>query len=253
MLFFRWYLWVVPHVLLGLCLIWLLRQSRPRQLPVFRCFLILQVAGFLCLLTATLLVLRFPAAVSWYERINIADLAASELATLCVIYELTDELVFSRLSLRHAVRSLTRWTLAVLLLVAAVTSALLQNGGLRSSLKIFQMMDFSANLIKLGLLLALLFFTRALRISWRSLPAGIVLGFGVYGSVELSAATLFSVFGHGKSLVLLDVARMAAFHVCALIWLLYIFLPSKPPSFTGHRPGRTDLEAWDHELQKMVR
>jgi hypothetical protein len=217
---------------------------------VFRCFLILQVAGFLCLLTATLLVLRFPAAVSWYEWINIADLAAGELVTLGVIYELIDELALSRLSLRHAVRSLTRWTLGVLLLVAAVTSALLQNGGLRSTWKVFQMVDFSGNLIKLGLLLALLFFTRALRISWRSLPAGIALGFGVYASVELSAATLFSVFGHGKNLVLLDAVRMAAFHVCVVIWLVYILLPEKQPGFTGHRPDRTDLESWDQELQK---
>jgi hypothetical protein len=252
MLFFTWYLWVVPHVLLGFCLIGLLRRPRPRQLPVFRCFLIVQVVGFLCLFIAALLILRFPAAVSWYERINIADLAASELATLCVIYELADELVFARLSLRHVVRSLMRWTLAALLLASSATSALLQNGGLQNTRKIFQVVDFSGSVAMIGLLLAVLLFARALHISWRSLPAGIILGFGIYGSLELSAATLFSVFGHGKNLVILDAARMASFHVCALIWLVYIFLPEKPPSLTGHRPDRTDLEAWDDELQKMV-
>lgn len=147
---------------------------------------------------ATLLTLRFSAAESWYDCINIADVAASQLFTLGVIYELADELAFSRLSLRDSARSLMRWTLAVLLLVAAVTSALPQNGGLRSTWKIFQIVDFSGSLIKIGLLLALLLFTRALRISWGSLPAGIALGFGVYGTVELAAATLFQGFGHAK-------------------------------------------------------
>jgi hypothetical protein len=251
MLFLSWYLWVVPHILAGVCLIGLLRGRRARPPFMFFCYLVIQVAGFLCLLP--LLTLHFPSAVSWYERINIADLAASELATLGVIYQLTDELILYRLSLRQAVRSVIRWMLAALLLVTPATSALLQNGTLRSTWKIFQIVDFSGNLATIGLLLALLLLTRALRISWRSLPAGIVLGFGIDGSAELSAATLFSVFGHGKNLVLLDVLRMAAFHVCVLIWLVYILLPEKQPGFTGHRPDRTDLESWDQEIQKLVR
>lgn len=253
MLFLSWYLWVAPHILVGVCLVRLLRGSRPHPLPIFLCLLTVQVIGFLCLLVATLLTLRFPAAESWYDHINVADLVASGLLTLGVIYELTDELALSRFSVRDAIHSLMRWTLAVLLLVAAIISALLQTGGLRSTWRIFQMMDFSGSLIKIGLLLVLLLFTRVLRVSWRSLPAGIALGFGVYGSVELAAATLFSTVGQGKNLVLLNAVRMSAYHVCVLIWLIYIFLPSEPPSFTGRRPDRTDLEAWDEELRKIVR
>jgi len=251
MLFLSWYLWVVPHILVGVCLIGLLRRRGAQAPSMFVGYLIVQVVSFFCLLPP--LILRFPSATLWYERINIADLAASELFTLGAIYQLTNELALSRLPLRDAVRSLMRWTLAALLPVAAVMLALFQNSSLRSTWKVFQMMDFSGNLIKLGLLLALLLFTRALHISWRSLPAGIVLGFGIDGSVELSAATLFSVLRQSKNLVLLDAVRMSAFHVCVLIWLVYIFLPSKPPSFSGHKPVRTDLESWDQELQKMVR
>src|ERR1700746_1711108 len=251
MLFLSWYLWVVPHIVVGVCLMGLLLRPGAQAPSMFVGYLIVQVVSFFCLLPP--LILHFPSATLWYERINIADLAASELFTLGAIYQLTNELALSRLPFRDAVRSLMRWTLAVLLLVAAVMSALFQNSSLRSTWKVFQMMDFSGNLIKLGLLLALLLFTRALHISWRSLPAGIVLGFGIDGSVELSAATLFSVLRQSKNLVLLDAVRMSAFHVCVLIWLVYIFLPEKQPGFTGHKPDRTDLEAWDHELQKMVR
>jgi hypothetical protein len=177
MLFLSWYFWVVPHILVGVCLIGLLRRPRARQLPVFRCFLIVQVVGFLCLFMAALLILRFPAVESWYERIDIADVAASELVTLGVIYELTDELVFSRLSLRHAVLSLMRWTLVALLLASSAASALLQNGGLQNTRKIFQVVDCSGSVMTIGLLLAVLLFTRVLHVSWRSLPAGIIFGF----------------------------------------------------------------------------
>lgn len=221
-------------------------------MPLFSGYLLVQVAGFLCLLAATLLTLRFPAAKSWYDLINIIDLAASGLFTLGVIYELTDQLALSRLPLRQAVRSVIRWTLALLLLVAGGTSALLQNGGLRNALKIFQVVDFSGNFIEIGLLLSLLLFTRALRISWRSLPAGIVLGFGVYGSVEVGTASLFAVFGHGKNSLLLDAVRMGAYHVCALIWLIYIFVPERPTDSGGSRLSKSDLESWDNEMEKML-
>ena len=252
MLFLSWYLWVVPHILAGVCLIGLVRRRHARPLTMFFGYLIVQVVAFICLLALQLLRFRFPSAVSWYERINIADLAASGLVTLLVIYQLTDELILSQVSFRETMHSLMRWTLAVLLLVAVSVSALFKNGGFPTTWKIFQAVDFSVNLMKVGLLLAVLLFSHALRISWRSLPAGIVLGFGVYGTVALCAAVLLSAFGHAKNLVLLDAVSMGAFHVSVLIWLVYIFLPAGPPAFTGQRPERTELEAWDQEMRKIV-
>jgi hypothetical protein len=251
MIFLAWYLWVVPHILLGICLVGLLRRPRPRQLFLFLCYLVVQIVGFSCLVPLIML-RRYPSAVSWYERINNADTLVSELVALGVIYQLADEFVLSRLSLRDAARTLMRWTLAALLLVTTATSALFQNAGLQNTWKVFQAVDFSGNVMTLGLLLTILLFTRALHISWRTLPAGVVLGFGVHSSVELSAATLISVFRHGQSLVFLDLIRMAAFHVCALIWLVYIFLPEGEPRVRGKGLSKSSLETWDQELKQLV-
>jgi hypothetical protein len=177
---------------------------------------------------------------------------ASAIIELGVIYELTDELIVSRSSLRRVLRLLMRWAMAALVMVTAACLAIFRQDGIERAMKAFQVPEFSSSILLVGLLLALLVFARALHISWRSLPAGIALGFAISASAELAAAPLFSELGptyYGR----IDILRLAGFHVCVLTWLIYIFLPSKPPSFTGHGPDRTKLEAWDRELQKMVR
>jgi hypothetical protein len=163
MRFLSWYLWIAPHVLLGICLFGILRRGHYRRLPWF-----LAYTAFL----------------------SIQFVGCSPLH-----YTSFEEL---------------------------------------------------------GLLISLLFFSRALQISWQSLPAGIALGLGISASAELSGAALLSVLGRA-GYIPVDFIRMGAFHLCVVIWLVYIFLPSRSPSFTGHRPDRTDLEAWDQYLQKMVR
>src|SRR5262249_33063387 len=98
---------------------------------------------------------------------------------------------------------------------------------------------------------ALLLLSRVLYISWRGLPAGLALGFGIDSCTELSAAPLFSVFGRA-GYVPLDLVRQGAFHVCVVIWLIYIFLPTPPHNLKGTGLQKSDLELWDSELEKMV-
>jgi hypothetical protein len=44
---------------------------------------------------------------------------------------------------------------------------------------------------------------------------------------------------------------MTAFHICALIWLIYVFLPEKQKSGTSSI-ALTELEAQIQDLQRMV-
>jgi hypothetical protein len=250
--FLRWYLWVVPHILLAVCFWGLLRRPRSRALPMFRCYLVVATVGFVCLLTPALLIPRFPVALSWYKVINIATLTATELATLAVIYELADQLLVSHLALRTVARRLMRWAIAVSLLVAAGISPLLQNASFKDPLKIFEAVDFVGSLTILGLMLTLLVFTHTLQLSWQALPLGILLGFAIDASIELSASALLSRFGHGKTLMLLDLIRTGAFHICAVIWLVYAFLPDRPSGHDRTAVLPPDLGTWNNEVQSIL-
>lgn len=249
MLFLRWYLWVAPNILLAPCICGLLRKRSYRELPLFTAYTAVQFIFFVVSFALD----RVPTvSLSLYRWAILILTAASAILELAVVYELAENLIVSHSSLSRVLRPLMRWVIAVLLLVTAASLATFNRESTERVMKAFQALDLPTNAIKLGLLLTLVLFARALRISWRSLPAGIALGFAISASAELAAAPLFSELG-SSYYARIDVLRLIGFHACVLIWLIYIFLPSKPPSFTGDRPDRTDLEAWDQELQKMVR
>jgi hypothetical protein len=166
-----------------------------------------------------------------------------------VIYELVNQLILSRSTLGRTLRTVMRWSATILVLLTAVVSARL---GLTVErvVNAFSALDFSTSALQVGLLLVLFLFSRILRVSWRSLPFGIALGLGILGCVELSTAPLFSVFTHHY--VVIDLARMAGFHVCVLVWLGYLIFPERGPKFKGKPPQESELESWNVELQRMA-
>lgn len=251
-LWLRWYLWVAPSLLLLPCLYGLLRRRLYRTFPLFVAFVAAQPASLAAALFITLTLANSPSHMLMYRRVLVADVGISGLLGLGVMYELADNLIASRFSLRPVVQRLLRWAVGLLLLAATACSALIPQGSMELVGRIFQEVDFSSHLLELGLLLTLILFARVLKVSWLSLPAGIALGFAVSAAPEVAAAPLYSALGLSYY-QRLDLVRMVGFHIGVLIWLIYIFLPGKPPSFTGHRPDRTELEAWDQELQKIVR
>jgi len=101
-------------------------------------------------------------------------------------------------------------------------------------------------------LITLILLTRVLHVPWRGLPAGIALGFGISATAEIVASALISQPGrHGY--VTIDSIRMVAFHVCVLVWLLYILLSAKKKKASETNLQLSDLESHMQELQRMVR
>lgn len=252
MLFFRWYLWVAPNVLLLPCLYGLLRRRMHQSFPLFVAYAAAQLLLFAVGLCIALLLAGSSSYVSIFRRVLIADTGISGLLALGVMYELADELIASRSSLRSVMQRLLRWTVALLLLAAAACSALMPQRSIEQIMKLFQVLDFTSNLLKLGLLVTTILFARMLHLSWRSLPAGFALGFAVSAATELAVAPLFSELGRSYY-QRIDLVRTVGFNICVLIWLVYIFVPKPPPSSTGRGLEKTDLENWNQELQKIVR
>ncbi len=249
MYFLQHYLLIGPHVLLGLVLVGIIRRNWVKQLPFFSIYVAFELAQFLTLLIVDKLTTL---SLTSYRWLLVCGLGISYILQFGVLYELANGLLLSRSVLAPALRSLFRYAAAVLLLAAATASAILSRLDLGQAANVFQVLDLSAAVIQCGLLIVLFVFTRAFHISWRGPAAGVALGFGIAASLELATAALRGYFGV-SGFIATDIAGMVAYHVCVVVWLIYVFLPESVPAFAGSGLQKSEIEFWDQKLQRMVR
>lgn len=247
-----WYFYIASNLVVAACLLGLFHRRRSADYPFFLSYLVLQLVSFLVAYTLDRLILRSPDWLVQYRWAVIISLVASAAIEICVLYELADRLILSRSSLGETLRPLLQWSGGILLMVSSAASAILLPAGLNRLVRIFEILNFSCHFIVLGMLFVLLVFSEALQVPWRSLPAGIALGFGISSSIEIASSALVSAIG-SKSLLPIDLIRMCAFLACALVWLAYVFLPDRSLSAAGPGIGKPEMELWDQELQRMVR
>lgn len=170
---------------------------------------------------------------------------------LGVFYEIVNTLILPRSPLKTVLRHSIRWATAATILLAATIPAAFSAVGLQTSIHIFQVLNFSTNLINLGLLLVLFMFTRAFHISWKSLSAGVALGFGITSSIKIGAASLIFAFGM-KSIVPGDIVRMLGYLACTIVWLIYIFRHEASSQYSGQSAEKLEIESWSQELRNIV-
>ena len=245
------YLDIAPNLLLAIILVVLLHRGFARKCPLFLAYIVFDLVYFAVALAAYLYMLRDPVHLTRaYQWVVTLGLPVGAIFEFGALYEIADQQLLSRIITRERLRSGFRWVVALLLLLAAILSALIWRPGLTRVITVFQALNFSANLTKIGLLLALILLTRTLGISWRSLPAGIALGFGISASAEIAGSALLSLL---QREAYIDLIRMAAFHICVLIWLIYLLLPERPRPSTVRGVQVSELELHLEELQKIVR
>lgn len=243
-------LWTMPHAVLIFCVIGLVRHSRFKTLPFFFTYVIYEEVLFSVLLLVAFWIGYWGGPKALYQWITVVgSVGISSCLQLAVFYEIVNTLILPQSPTLAALRPLIRWATATTILLAVGISAAFSSAGLRPLNHIFEVLNFSTNLVNLSLLMLLCLFTRTLRISWRSLPAGVALGFGINSSAEIGATSLVSAFGM-NGINSSDIIRMLAFLACTLIWLIYIFLPDARPRFTGQGVQRSEIEIWSQQLQK---
>lgn len=248
MLFASYYLWIAPHVLLAIFAVCLFRRGLQRQLPIFSSYVVFECIQFIALFIISMHS-PFPRVI--YRWVLVVGAGISSILELGVIYELANELLFSRSSMAPILRRTFRATLAVLVMGAAIGAGSFSDISLERVTNLFQAVDFSSNLIEAGMVLALFVFARMSKVSWRNCIAGIALGLGVSACIDLVSAALRA--GLGKSAFgVVDITQMASFHVSVIIWLIALFLADPAPAFPDAHVKVSDLELWDQELQRMV-
>lgn len=245
-----WYLFIAAQVVIAACLVAFVRKPRWKQYPIFLAYLVFELVSFLVAYTLAHLLWRSLISTASYQWTDVYANVISTAIELAVLYELSDKLILSRSLLGATLRPLLRWSGAVLLLIAAAVSVFVANRGLNHVENVFETLNFASHLIVFGILFVLLVFSHALQVPWRSLSAGIALGIGISSGVEMASSALVSAFG-ANSLIPADLLTMSALLLCATIWLVYILLPDRTV-VSNIRLGKSEIEFWDHELQRMV-
>jgi hypothetical protein len=250
--FLTLYLDFAPQVLMAVALGAFLWRGRRQEYPFFFGYMLFYVVYALATIAAYFYALSDPEHLSQnYQWVVTSGVAIGALFEFGVLYELSDHLILSHMKTSSGLRRFLRWTAAVLVLAGSLTSALLARNDLNAVTTAFQTLDSAVNLAKLGFLLALILLTRVLDISWRQVSAGITVGFGLAAAGELAGTALMSLTTH-VSYPTVDLVRMAAFHGCVVVWIVYIVRGEEARVSETTAVQVSDLEGHLEELQRMV-
>jgi len=248
MLFLRYYLWIAPHLMCGAAAILAFRRNIHKDYPAFVSLLVFSFIYELCIVWAVALVWRSPHLHKW---LTVFDIAAVFVLQMLVLHELLSNCRISRTSWARLVRPLPRWTAATTILLAVVATALLPQTAQEGVMRVFLNLDLGLNIITAGLLFAILFAVRILHLSLPRIAMGIALGIGITAAVEIGISPLMSVLGRSRYITL-DIIRMAAFHVSAVVWLIYLLLPEEGGALTRSCRLTSDIQVHVEGLHRIV-
>jgi hypothetical protein len=251
------FLWVTPHLLLGLLVVVLYKRRLYREFPLFCVYVFYEIAEFVLLLALYLaLGTGKPYAVAYC-----ATLLLSIALRFGVIDEVSKDLFresrFLKGAALRALRCLTALLFGLGVLLAVYAPA---DNGAQWYAGVF-VVNRGAALVQCGMLLALLLFSRFLGLSWRRYAFGIALGLGILTSMDLAMFALRAEFTSTAGVQLLNLLITGSYLICVLIWIGYLRAheidasPLAAPHAVlpnGVLPHE-EVETWNTEFQHLVR
>ena len=245
------FLWITPHVLLGVLAVVLCKRRLYREFPVFLAYVLYEIAEFI-LLFALHSVLGVGLEQHSYAYAYSATLLFSIALRFGVIDEVSKDLFresqFLKVSARRALQGITG-----LLLAMGVLLAVYAPGDNRAKwIAGVYVVNRGAAMVQCGLLLALLLFSRFLGLSWRRPAFGIALGLGILTSVDLAFSALRAEVTSRAGQEILNLLITGAYLVCVSIWIGYLRAPELEPASLTVVP-RDVVETWNRELQQFLR
>ena len=141
-----------------------------------------------------------------------------------------------------------RWA-ALVLLLAAVLTALSAPAGQGTLITIILSLERSIRMMQCGLLVLMLFFSPQLGLSWRSHLFGIAAGFGCYAGVSLVLVSLKAQLGVPGD-VAYSLINSGAYTFAAGLWFAYLLAPE--PARMAVRVKHVP-DQWDFALQTIGR
>jgi hypothetical protein len=249
------FFWIASPVIQLVVAAVMVRRRLHRQFPMFLAYTVFRASTALVML---FLYYRHAYVGHLYGYTSLVHETGCIILRFAVIHELFAAVLGSYPALRDSADSLFRWGTAVLL-VLAVTVAISHKVGPYGTVidATLNLMDRTADIIQCGLLLALLLYSRYLRLSWHNYAFGIAVGLGIFATVDLATAAILmestniAPAQRSQLQLKMDMIGMAGYLLCVLIWLAYALLPEKAPQVKETIPEH-DLESWNDELQRLL-
>lgn len=222
-------LWVVPIPILAFLAAMMIRRNLQRELPVFFWYTLVQISTF------ALQFVLFHSSYKWYFCVYWSTSLIGVVLGGAVIREIFVHLFRPYDALRDLGSVLFRWAAVVLVMVAIVIAASSAPSKISGLMLAILALERSVRVIQCGLVLFMLLFAAHLGITSKHHIFGISLGFGVFGAVELIAATLASV---SRNTVPLNILKSSAYVAATVIWTRCLMLP-EPKRFTESANSKT--------------
>src|SRR5262249_17467960 len=110
----------------------------------------------------------------------------------------------------------------------------------------------AVTLVESGLLAFLFLFAFAFGLRWQHYAAGICLGLGVYGSIELVGITARTIYGPAVTPVFNWVMPLVN-TCCVAIWAAYFLLPRQEKAFASPSEVRNRLDEWNEAILQLMK
>jgi len=243
------YLLIVPHLLLLVVLVALLRSRLHRQFPIFFTYVAAEIVQFMVLFV----MLKSPSITGReYGIAYSCGFALSTALRLGIVHEIFAHMFRNYTVLNRFGKPVFRWVTVGLLLAGLTLAAYAGGHDPAWLLSVVHVLDRAASILQCGLLIGLFFFSTYLGLSWRSYIFGIALGVGIFASVELVTSAIRSETGYAYN-AYLNYITMATYHCCVLIWAFYLLAPEQVSQYALKAAPEIDLESWNQELQRLLR
>lgn len=141
-----------------------------------------------------------------------------------VIHEIFEYAIRPYAGLRDLARMMFHWVALVLLLVSGIIGFTSPGGSTEHLVLALVNLERGIRMMQVGMLLFIAVFSTRLGLTWRDLPCGIALGFGIFACTDLTMYSLRAQLGPSWNLALSKITS-SAYAISALTWLSFTLLP----------------------------
>jgi hypothetical protein len=243
------FLWISPHVFLGVFAVILCKRGLHREFPCFFTYVLYEIAEFILLFT-----LRAAPSVTGaqYAYAYYSTLMLSVALRFGVIGESSKHLFLESPSRKVAARRALLCVQGLLVVVGVLLAIYAPGDNSVRWIAGVSVVNRGAAMVQSGMLLSILLFSRFLGVSWSRPAFGITLGLGVLTSVDLAIYALRAEFTTDGLVPYLDLLRTGTYLVCILIWIGYALAPEHEPASLTAIPD-DEVETWNTELRRLLR